>query len=254
MPPPELEPGRPSRPPHLRALDGIASPARRAFRSKVMERFVTQAVRTGRTAHEVNNATASLSANLSYLTMRLEELAQLAPGAGAELEALRQDLMEVVDDCDRAVLRIGSLTHALAEPDLRTPSEAPPAAVDLGETVRRLAPLLAGCTHDIALRVSGAGAPARGNEASISQLALELALTALEDGRAHGAPVPVELEAVSDREAPCLRVRRTGPSEAPPRLDVELAPAARLARLSGGRLEVHPDAEGYTLLAHLLPA
>ena len=255
-----LDPGgHEEQPPRFEMIEGI-DPARETFRRTVRDRLAALTLRTGGAAHEINNPCASVTANLSYLTLRAEDMqAQLELLASGDIKAalseVHKDLCEVVQESTEALRRIADLTRSLAQPSLRhTRRSEAIAPVDVGPIARRAVRLLGQCV-DVQIMYRGDSTQITAPSSVICDLVLNMLIAGLEDGtegRRTRTPTTVEVEAFNDGGEHVIKVTRQGSTSFAPRLEVELTEAGRLIDLLEGDLDVHSISRtSYAIIARI---
>jgi signal transduction histidine kinase len=246
-------------PPRFEMIEGT-DPARETFRRTVRDRLAALTLRTGGAAHEINNPCASVTANLSYLKLRAEDMqAQLDVLATGDIKTalteVHKDLCEVVTESAEALRRIADLTRSLAQPSLRhTRRSEAIIPVDVGPIARRAVRLLGQCV-DVQVMYRGDSTQITAPASVICDLVLNLLIAALEDGTEARRPhstTTVEVEAFSDGDEHVIKVTRQGSTSFAPRVDVELTEAARLIELVDGEVNVQTISRtSYSIVARI---
>lgn len=248
----------------IKAVEPTGYPGPDAFREAVLERLAAHALRSGGAAHDINNPCASVTANLSYLALRAEDLATQSETVQDEtvragLKEIYDELKEVTEESSDAMKRIAEIARGLGQPKLRlVAGEEPAAVLDLSEVASRATRLVAQCTAP-EVRLEFRGDPARVAMPTdvASELVLDLIVAALEDGNGDSSGAPIDVMVSTCRQAAAdghtaavISVRRTGLSISRPTVDGALKkPAALVAGLRGTLSMTSNDDGAYTIEA-----
>ena len=243
----------------IRAIESSGYPGPEAFREAVLERLAAHALKSGGAAHDINNPCASVTANLSYLALRAEDLAAQSETVQdetvkARIREIYEELKEITEESSDAMKRIAAIARGLGQPKLRlVASEEEPATLDLAEIAGRATRLVSQCTAaEIQLEFSGDPARVAIPHDLAAELILDLIVAALEDGNgdSSGAPVAVLVNTDTKNAHPVLSVTRRGQSQRCPSIHTILKKSSALSQRFGGALSVQSDGSGqYTIEA-----
>lgn len=242
----------------LRAVEDDGFDPRAQFREQVLQRLSAHALRTGGAAHDINNPCASVTANLSYLALRADDLANEASAMGddaakARLMEISSEFKEVTTESSDAMKRIVEISRGLCQPDLRRSRVK--SVVDVSEHVRRAVRLVMQCAPDIHIQCRGDTIHVEFPPTDLGDMVLEMLVAALEDGApdADGQPISLNIEMLENDGNGVLKVTRHGPSQGTPTIEGELARGVDIACSNDASITVESSDTQYAIAAQFAP-